>query len=43
MSATQPAVVNFGSEPHSVELREMPVPEIGPGDLALDASSHANT
>ena len=35
MSDTQPAVVNFGPAPHSVELREVPVPEIGPDDVLL--------
>ena len=39
MSATQPAVVNFGSEPHSVELREVPVPEIGPDDVLLEVDA----
>ncbi|MBN8249756.1 MAG: alcohol dehydrogenase catalytic domain-containing protein, partial [Verrucomicrobia bacterium] len=35
MSATQPAVVNFGAAPGSVEIRERPVPEIGPEDVLL--------
>ena len=39
MSATQPAVVNFGSEPHSVELRDVPVPEIGPDDVLLEVDA----
>jgi alcohol dehydrogenase/L-iditol 2-dehydrogenase len=26
-------LVNYGKEPHSVELRELPVPEIGEGDV----------
>jgi len=30
-----PAVVNFSSEPHSVELREFARPEPGPGDVIL--------
>ena len=30
-----PAVVNFSAEPHSVELREIPVPEIGDNDVLL--------
>jgi L-iditol 2-dehydrogenase len=30
-----PAVVNFSSEPHSVELREFATPEPGPGDVIL--------
>jgi len=36
VNATQPAVVNFGPEPHSVELREVAVPEIGPDDVLLE-------
>jgi len=28
-----PAVVNFSAEPHSVEMREIPVPEIGENDV----------
>jgi len=39
MSATQPAVVNFGSAPHSVELREVPVPDIGPDDVLLQVDT----
>jgi len=30
-----PALVNFAPEPHSVELREIQVPEIGPDDVLL--------
>ena len=30
-----PAVVNYGPEPHSVELREVPIPEIGDTDVLL--------
>jgi alcohol dehydrogenase/L-iditol 2-dehydrogenase len=30
-----PAVVNYAPEPHSVELREVPVPEIGDTDVLL--------
>jgi L-iditol 2-dehydrogenase len=30
-----PAVVNYAPEPHSVELREVPVPEIGDDDVLL--------
>ena len=30
-----PAVVNFSAEPHSVELREIPVPAIGDDDVLL--------
>ena len=33
MSEKMPAVVNFSAEPHSVELREIPVPEIGDSDV----------
>lgn len=32
---TMPAVVNFGRDPFSVELRELPVPAIGPNDVLL--------
>ena len=39
MSATQPAVVNFGPAPHSVELREVPVPEIGVDDVLLEVDA----
>jgi len=35
MSATMPALVNYGREPLSVELREVPVPEIGERDVLL--------
>ncbi|HEY8549247.1 MAG TPA: zinc-binding dehydrogenase [Vicinamibacterales bacterium] len=35
MSQTQPAVVQFGLEPLKVELREIPVPEIGDTDVLL--------
>src|SRR5437762_1503338 len=30
-----PAVVQYASTPYSVELREMPAPEIGPDDVLL--------
>ncbi len=30
-----PAVVNFAAEPHSVEERELPIPDIGPEDVLL--------
>ena len=33
--STQPAVVNFSPEKHSVELRDVPVPTIGPDDVLL--------
>ena len=39
MSPKQPAVVNFAPEPHSVELREVPVPEIGAEDVSLEVEA----
>lgn len=39
MSDTQPAVVNFGSTPFSVELREVPVPDIGDDDVLLEVDA----
>ncbi|MEC8557876.1 MAG: zinc-binding dehydrogenase [Planctomycetota bacterium] len=36
---TQPAIVNFAPEPHSVELREIPIPEIGDGDVLLEVAA----
>ena len=35
MNRTMPAVVNYAPEPYSVELREVPVPEIGQNDVLL--------
>jgi L-iditol 2-dehydrogenase len=35
MSESMPAVVNHAAEPHSVELREIQVPEIGDDDVLL--------
>lgn len=35
MSQTMPALVNYAREPFSVELREVPVPEIGERDVLL--------
>jgi L-iditol 2-dehydrogenase len=35
MSQTMPGVVNFAREPFSVELRDVPVPEIGESDVLL--------
>lgn len=35
----QLAVVNFGPEPHSVELREVAVPAIGPEDVLLEVAA----
>jgi L-iditol 2-dehydrogenase len=39
MQAIQPAVVNFAPNPHSVELREIPVPSIGPDDVLLQVAA----
>lgn len=35
MSSMMPGLVNYAREPFSVELREVPVPEIGEGDVLL--------
>src|SRR5258708_9032228 len=35
MNRTMPAVVNYAPEPNSVEIREVPVPEIGDYDVLL--------
>lgn len=35
MSARMPALVNYGREPFSVEMREVPVPEIGDREVLL--------
>src|SRR6202162_3780143 len=35
MNKKMPAVVNYASERHSVEIREVPVPEIGDLDVLL--------
>ncbi|MFM7975466.1 MAG: alcohol dehydrogenase catalytic domain-containing protein, partial [Pirellula sp.] len=35
----QPAVVNFASEPMSVELREIDIPEIGPLDTLMEVAA----
>src|ERR1700751_1817800 len=35
MNRTMPAVVYYAPEPHSVELREVPVPEIGDSEVLL--------
>ena len=32
---THPAVVHYALEPHAVELREVPVPDVGEGDVLL--------
>ena len=39
MSALQPANVNFSPEPHSVELREIAIPQIGPDDVLLEVAA----
>jgi L-iditol 2-dehydrogenase len=39
MSAGQPAVVNYGSAPRSVELRDVPIPQIGPDDVLLEVAA----
>ena len=33
------AVVNYAPEPHSVEIRELPEPTIGPGDVLLEVAA----
>jgi alcohol dehydrogenase/L-iditol 2-dehydrogenase len=38
-ASTQPAVVNFSSAPMSVELREVPVPEIGDEDCLMQVAA----
>jgi alcohol dehydrogenase/L-iditol 2-dehydrogenase len=35
MNATHPAVVNYAAQPHSVEMRDIPLPDIGPDDVLL--------
>ncbi len=35
MNSAMPALVNFAAAPHSVELREVAAPEIGPRDVLL--------
>jgi alcohol dehydrogenase/L-iditol 2-dehydrogenase len=32
---THPAVVHYALQPHAVELRELPIPEVGEGDVLL--------
>ena len=39
MSATQIAVVNYGAAPFSVELREVPIPQIGAEDVLLEVAA----
>ena len=36
MTRTMPAVVNYGPEPHAVELRELPVPEPGEEQVLVE-------
>jgi hypothetical protein len=36
MSTTQPAVVNFGATPDSVELREVPLPQIHDDEVLFE-------
>jgi alcohol dehydrogenase/L-iditol 2-dehydrogenase len=38
-TGTQPAVVNFGPKPYSVELRDVPVPSIGAHDVLLEVAA----
>ncbi len=40
MSSTKiPAVVNYSEQKHSVEIREIPVPEIGEDDILLEVEN----
>ena len=39
MPATHPAVVHYALEPLSVELREIPVPEVGEGQVLLEVGA----
>lgn len=38
-TALQPAIVNFSPQAHSVELREVPLPQIGPDDVLLEVAA----
>jgi alcohol dehydrogenase/L-iditol 2-dehydrogenase len=38
-AATTPAVVNYANEKHAVELRDVPVPDIGPEDVLLEVQA----
>lgn len=38
-TSLQPAIVNFAPQPHSVELREVALPEIGADDVLLDVAA----
>src|SRR4029434_5350691 len=39
MSTTQPAVVNFGATPDSVELREVPLPQIHDDEVLCEVDA----
>ncbi len=39
MTSTMPGVVNYGPDPLSVEMRDIPVPEIGEEDVLLDVQA----
>lgn len=39
MPTTQPAVVTYAPERHAVELRDVPVPDIGPEDVLLEVAA----
>src|ERR1700723_3264718 len=39
MSQRMTALVNFDAKPHSVELRDVPVPEIGESDVLLEVQA----
>ena len=39
MPTTQPAVVNFSAQKGAVELRQVPVPDIGPDDVLLEVQA----
>ena len=39
MSESMPGVVNYAEAPNSVELREVPIPEIGTDDVLLQVEA----
>ena len=39
MPQTQPAVVTYAAQKHAVELRDVPLPEIGPEDVLLEVGA----
>src|SRR3954447_5702820 len=39
MPTTTPAVVNYANQKHAVELRDVPVPDIGPDDVLLEVQA----